>query len=342
MNIDEFDYQLPSDFIAQKPIEPRDHSRLMILNRAANSIEHRHFYDIADYINSGDTLIFNDSRVIPARLFGVKTGSDTRIELLLLRRSENDIWETLARPVKKLKVGTQVCIKSKDTEVNDTLIAEVIERGQGGILFVRFSDERLLEAFGEVPLPPYIHTPLREAERYQTIYAKIKGSAAAPTAGLHFTSGLLDTLQQKGANFAFATLHIGLDTFQPVRVSNPQEHPIHKEYGILNQETARLLNQTKAAGKRIVVVGTSSVRLIEAAAQSDIIQPISGWIDLFILPGYRYHAVDAMITNFHLPRSTLLMLVSAFAGREGIFRAYGEAINRGYRFYSFGDAILIL
>jgi S-adenosylmethionine:tRNA ribosyltransferase-isomerase len=342
MNIDEFDYHLPPDFIAQKPIEPRDSSRLMILNRADNSIGHRHFYDVTDYLNSGDTLVFNNTRVIPARLSGVKSESDTKIELLLLRRLENGIWETLSRPSKKLRAGTKVFIKGKAAKGNNKLTAEVIEKGQGGILFVRFSNERLLNTFGEIPLPPYIRTPLQEAERYQTIYAKIKGSAAAPTAGLHFTSELLDKLQQKGVNLAFTTLHIGLDTFQPVRVSDPKDHQIHKEYGILSPETAKLLNQTKAAGKRIIVVGTSSVRLIEAAAQFDSIQPVSNWINLFILPGYKYRAADAMITNFHLPKSTLLMLVSAFAGRDFIFKAYQEAIKQKYRFYSFGDAMLIL
>jgi len=342
MNIDEFNYHLPPEFIAQKPIELRDHSRLMILNRADNSIAHRHFYDIADYVHSGDTLVFNNSRVIPARLRGVKTDTDTRVELLLLRRLENGIWETLARPGKRLKAGTGITITGKALKTGNELGAEVIQKGEDGIVFVRFSDESLLEKSGEVPLPPYIHTPLQESERYQTIYARIKGSAAAPTAGLHFTPGLLDELQQKGVNLAFTTLHIGLDTFQPVRVNNPEDHAIHKEYGVLSQETAALLNQTREAGKRIIVVGTSSVRLIEAAAQSGSIRPVSGWIDLYILPGYRFRAADAMVTNFHLPRSTLLMLVSAYAGRDFIFKAYQEAIDQGYRFYSFGDAMLIL
>jgi S-adenosylmethionine:tRNA ribosyltransferase-isomerase len=341
MKVSDFDYHLPPELIAQTPLEPRDRSRLMVLNRADGSISHHHFFEIADYLQQGDTLVFNDSRVIPARLSGIKTDSSTRVELLLLRRLDNCIWETLARPGKKVTVGTEIKLTNKLSETAKEVLAEVIERGENGIRVVRFSDETMLEELGQVPLPPYIHTPLSQPERYQTVYARIKGSVAAPTAGLHFTPGLLKKLQQKGIQFAFVTLHIGLDTFQPVRVEDPKQHPIHTEYGEVSPETAALLNQARKAGKRIIAVGTSTVRLIEATAQSGTVQPLADQVNLFILPGYQFRITDAMITNFHLPKSTLLMLVSAFAGRDFIFKAYEQAMNLGYRFYSFGDAMLI-
>ena len=342
MKTNDFDYHLPPELIAQTPVEPRDQSRLMILYRASNSIEHHYFHEVVDYLHSGDTLVFNNSRVIPARLLGQKRGTGTNVEFLLLRRLDNSVWETLVRPGRKVAVGTKIAITNKLDDTDKETTAEVLERGEGGIRVVRFSDEGLLEQLGKVPLPPYIQVPLAEPERYQTVYAEVKGSVAAPTAGLHFTPALLNELQQKGVQLAFVTLHIGLDTFRPVRVDDPHHHPIHKEYGELSPETAALLNQTKKQGRRIVAVGTSTVRLIEAATQAGTIQPFTGWVDLFILPGYRFRITDAVITNFHLPRSTLLMLVSAFAGRDFILQAYEQAKRLGYRFYSFGDAMLIL
>lgn len=342
MKTSDFDYHLPPELIAQTPVEPRDQSRLMILNQASSSIEHHYFHEVVDYLQSGDTLIFNNSRVIPARLLGQKSDIGTNVEFLLLRRLDNSVWETLVHPSRKVAVGAKINITNKLDNTGNEMTAEVLERGEGGIRVVRFSNEGLLERLGKVPLPPYIHVPLAEPERYQTVYAKVKGSVAAPTAGLHFTSRLLNELQQKGVQLAFVTLHIGLDTFRPVRVDDPHHHPIHKEYGELSLETAALLNQTKKEGRRIIAVGTSTVRLIEAAAQAGTVQPFTGWVDLFILPEYRFRITDAVITNFHLPKSTLLMLVSAFAGKDFILQAYEQAKSLGYRFYSFGDAMLIL
>ena len=342
MKVSDFDYHLPPELIAQTPIEPRDHSHLMVLNRADGSIAHRHFSEIAEYLQPGDTLVFNDSRVIPARLSGLKVGSDIKVELLLLRRLDNGVWETLVRPGRKITVGTEIRLKDQSTKAAKEVSAEVIERDENGIRIVRFSDESLLEELGQVPLPPYIKKPLSQPERYQTVYARIKGSVAAPTAGLHFTPHLLNNLQHKRVRFAFVTLHIGLDTFRPVRVDDPHQHPIHTEYGQISSETAILLNQSIKAGKRIIAVGTSTVRLIEAASQTGTVQPFADQVDLFILPGYQFRISDIMITNFHLPKSTLLMLVSAFAGKDFILKAYEEAMKLHYRFYSFGDAMLIV
>ena len=341
MKTSDFDYHLPPELIAQTPVEPRDRSRLMVLHRSSSSIEHHCFREVVDYLQSGDTLVFNNSRVIPARLLGQKSDSAASVDLLLLRRLDNNVWETLVRPGKKVGVGSRINVTNKSGDTNKGITVEVLERGEGGIRVVRVSDEGLLEQLGEVPLPPYIHAPLAEPERYQTVYAKTKGSVAAPTAGLHFTPRLLDELQQRGVRFGFVTLHIGLDTFRPVRVDDPRHHPIHKEYGELGPEAAALLNQTRKEGKRIIAVGTSTVRLIEAATQAEAIQPFTGWIDLFILPGYQFRTTDAVITNFHLPRSTLLMLVSAFAGRDFILQSYEQAKSLGYRFYSFGDCMVI-
>jgi len=341
MKVSDFDYHLPPELIAQTPLEPRDRSRLMVLNRADGSISHRHFLEIADYLHQGDTLVFNDSRVIPARLYGIKINSSTIVELLLLRRLDNCIWETLVRPGKKITTGTEIKLTNAVSNTDKEVLAQVIERSENGIRVVRFSDESMLEQLGKVPLPPYIRKPLNEPERYQTVYARIKGSVAAPTAGLHFTPRLLQDLQQKGIQFAFVTLHIGLDTFQPVRVEDPHQHPIHTEYGEVSLEAASMLNQTKKEGKRIIAVGTSTVRLIEAASQYGMVRPLADQVNLFILPGYQFHITDAMITNFHLPKSTLLMMVSAFAGKDYISKAYEQAMKLRYRFYSFGDAMLI-
>jgi S-adenosylmethionine:tRNA ribosyltransferase-isomerase len=342
MKTSDFDYYLPPELIAQIPVEPRDRSRLMVLRRSDDSIEHHYFYEIVNYLQERDIMVLNNSRVIPARVLGQKGDSDTDVEILLLRRLDNGAWETLVRPGRKVSRGTEIRIASKSDDADEEMDAEVLEQGEDGIRIVRFSDERLLDKFGRVPLPPYIHTPLVDMERYQTVYAKINGSVAAPTAGFHFTPKLLDELKRKGVQLAFVTLHIGLDTFRPVRADNPGQHKIHKEYGELTSEVATLLNQTRRQGKKIVAVGTSTVRLLEAAALSGTIQPFSGWVDLFILPGHRFCITDAMVTNFHLPKSTLLMLVSAFAGRDFILKAYTQAKSSGYRFYSFGDAMLIL
>jgi S-adenosylmethionine:tRNA ribosyltransferase-isomerase len=339
MKTSDFDYDLPLERIAQTATEPRDHSRLMVLSRKDGSMEHRHFYEVGDYLHPDDLLVCNNSRVIPARLLGRKVGGGAKVELLLLRRLERGIWEALARPGRRLKTGTMV-------ELGEfpVIEAQVIDKKEDGAVIVSFPDEEALEKAGAVPLPPYIHTPITNPGRYQTVYARQKGSVAAPTAGLHFTPELMNSLQGKGARFVFVTLHLGLDSFRPVQVDDPAEHAIHKEYGEITPEVAREINQARAEGRRVVCVGTSTVRLLEYAAQEDErdVRAFSGWVDLFIRPGYRFKMVDALITNFHLPRSTLLMLVSAFAGRELILQSYREAMNLGYRFYSFGDAMLIM
>jgi S-adenosylmethionine:tRNA ribosyltransferase-isomerase len=341
MKTSDFDYHLPPELIAQTPLEPRDQSRLMLLNRSHGSVEHRHFSDIVDYLKPGDVLVFNDSRVIPARLKGKKAESGGKVELLLLRQLKNAVWEVLLKPAKRVAIGAKLEIGDSD----DSISAEIVGEGEGGIRVIRFPEEMLLPKLGKIPLPPYIRTPLADAERYQTVYARVPGSVAAPTAGLHFTPRLLKQLEQKGIELLFVTLHVGLDTFRPVREDDPLKHPIHKEYGIVTQEVASYLNKAKGEGRRIICVGTTTVRIIEGAArasQPSILEPFEGWVSLFILPGYRFRMVDALITNFHLPRSTLLMLVAAFAGRDFIISAYEEAMARDYRFYSFGDAMLIL
>jgi len=340
----DFDYSLPPELIAQTPVEPRDRSRLMVLNRGDGSIEHRRFSQIVDYLRDGDVLVFNDSRVIPARLEGRKIDSGGRVEILLLRRLGANVWEALVKRGKRLRLGANIEIVDNSTADNRSgVLAEVIELRQNGVKVLRFSDETLLLELGKIPLPPYIHTPLSHPERYQTVYARITGSAAAPTAGLHFTPELLGKIERKGVHCLFVTLHIGLDTFSPVRVDDPLEHPIHREYGALSQTVAGQLSQAKKEGRRVICVGTTTVRILEQVAQLGLnLQPFEGWMDLFILPGYQFRMVDALITNFHLPRSTLMMLVTAFAGKELINQAYQEAIAQRYRFYSFGDATLIL
>jgi len=338
MKTSDFDYSLPLELIAQTPVEPRDQSRLMVLNRRNGSLEHRKFFEITDYLQAGDVLLFNNTRVIPARLNGRKIDSGGRVEILLLRRLSTNAWETLVKPGKRVNIGTMIEIAD-----GSGVLAKVEELGQGGVKVISFSDETRLPQLGEVPLPPYIHTPLAHPGRYQTVYADEAGSVAAPTAGLHFTPELLGDIERRGVHCLFATLHIGLDTFRPVREDDPLEHPIYREYGILGQEVATQLTQAKAERRRIICVGTTTVRLIEQVAQnSALIEPFEGWVNLFILPGHQFRAVDALITNFHLPRSTLLMLVAALAGKDSINRAYEEAIARHYRFYSFGDAMLII
>jgi S-adenosylmethionine:tRNA ribosyltransferase-isomerase len=339
MKTSDFDYTLPEGFIAQTPIEPRDHSRLLVLNRKHSSIGHRHFYDIVDYLNPGDVMVFNDSRVIPARLKGKRVGSGGRVEILLLRRLEPNVWNALVKPARRLAVDAEVAINSTK------ITARVIETGDEGIRTIRFSDEAGLLAAGEMPLPPYIHTHLENPDRYQTVYARVLGSAAAPTAGLHFTPDLLGKIERQGVRCLFTTLHVGLDTFRPVTVDDPRQHTIYHEYGIVSPEVAGELTKAKKEGRRIICVGTTSVRLIEQAAlisQPGEVQPFQDWVSLFILPGHQFRMVDVMVTNFHLPRSTLLMLVTAFAGKDLIDNAYREAIAQRYRFYSFGDAMLII
>ena len=346
MKTSDFDYFLPPELIAQTPMEPRDQSRLMVLNRSDGLIEHRRFFEIVDYLRDGDVLVFNDSRVIPARLYGRKVDTGGGVEILLLRRLEANVWEALVKQGKRLRVGTKVEITDDSAADNPSKVAaEVIGQEESGVKVIRFSEEMLLTELGRVPLPPYIHSPLSYPERYQTVYARVAGSVAAPTAGLHFTPGLLSQLELKGVRLLFVSLHIGLDTFSPVREEDPLEHTIHSEYGVLSQAVASQLSQAKREGRRIIGVGTTTVRILEQAAKLTNplrVQPFTDWISLFILPGYQFCMVDALITNFHLPRSTLLMLVTAFAGKELINQAYQEAIASGYRFYSFGDAMLII
>lgn len=357
MKTSDFDYHLPESSIAQTPIEPRDSSRLFVLHRDTNELEHRIFRDVADYLNPGDLLVLNQTRVIPARIFARKeTGG--RVELLLLRRRDTLTWEALAGG-KGLRVGKKVLVESDDSShrSNESITtsggvvvrAEILEILEGSERLIRFSEpiEPYFSKVGNVPLPPYIHEKLEDPERYQTVYAREPGSAAAPTAGLHFTPRLLEGLQVKGVRIAYVTLHVGLDTFAPVTEDDPETHIIHTEWCELPQETADLINDTRARGKRVVAVGTTSVRTLESAASqntdnSSPITAFAGPTSLFILPGYQFKIVDEMITNFHLPRSTLLMLVSAFAGRETILETYKTAVDEGYRFYSFGDAMLIL
>ena len=348
MKTSDFNYSLPLELIAQTPIEPRDQSRLMTLNRSNGLIEHRNFFELTNYLRAGDVLLFNDSRVIPARLNGRKVNSGGMVEILLLRRLSTCTWETLVNPSKRVNTGTMIEIISDSVGSNgqrDKVLAKVMELRQGGIKVISFSDEALLFKLGKIPLPPYIHTPLTHPGRYQTVYANEAGSVAAPTAGLHFTPELLSDMERKGVHCLFVTLHIGLDTFRPVREDDPFAHHIHQEYGVLRQEVASQLSQARAEGRRIICVGTTTVRLIEQVAQNcnaDLLEPFEGWVSLFILPGYQFRVVDALITNLHLPKSTLLMLITAFVGKDFINRAYEEAIALRYRFYSFGDAMLIV
>lgn len=356
MKTSDFDYDLPPERIAQRPIEPRDASRLMVLHRAGGQIEHHYFRDIGHYLGVTDVLVFNQTRVIPARLHGEKIPTGGKIEFLLLRREADQIWRGLIGG-KGVQQGSRLAFFGTG---NARIEGRVLEAGEGPERTIRFDSplSPLLEAVGEVPLPPYIHEPLADPERYQTIYAREPGSAAAPTAGLHFTPELLINLRDKGVKMAYCTLHIGLDTFQPVKVEDIETHPMHSERAVLTPENARVINEAKLAGGRIIAVGTTSVRVLETAAlrSAGVTDPytegdVCPWrpviaIDeatrLFIRPGYRFRAVDVMITNFHLPRSTLLMLVSAFAGRETILSAYQTAIQETYRFYSFGDAMLMV
>ncbi len=343
MKTSDFDYYLPQGLIAQSPLEPRDRSRLMVLNRVDWEIEHRSFLDITSYLRAGDILVLNNSRVLPARLDGRKVDTGGRLEILLLRRSGNGTWEALVKPGRRVKPGTRIEIAGRaSNEHKLALLAEVIEERPGGIKLLSFSDENLLPGLGKIPLPPYIHLPLADSQRYQTVYADSGGSVAAPTAGLHFTRKLLGKIQRMGVQCLFVTLHIGLDTFRPVKEEDPRQHPVYREYGLLDAEVAGKLCQARREGRRIICVGTTTVRLIEHVSRlEEGLAPFEGWVDLSVFPGYQFRVVDALITNFHLPRSTLLMLVTAFTGRDLLNQAYQEAIDQQYRFYSFGDAMLI-
>ena len=340
MKINEFDYYLPEERIAQHPLADRTASRLMVLNRKDKTIKHKHFYDILDFLKPGDCLVLNDTRVIPARLYGEKEGTGGAIEFLLLHRRSRDEWEVALKPGKKAKIGARFSFGG------GKLRAEVLEIVEGGNRIVRFEYEGLfehvLDELGEMPLPHYIKEKLEDKERYQTVYNKHSGSAAAPTAGLHFTEELLENIRQKGVKTVFVTLHVGLGTFRPVKVENVEEHTMHAEFYVLSEDAANTINQTKANGGRVIAVGTTSNRILETVADEDgHLEPQTGYTDIFIYPGYRFKCVDALITNFHLPKSTLIMLVSAFAGKDFIMRAYREAVEKEYRFFSFGDAMLI-
>jgi len=347
MDINQFDYELPESLIAQTPLSERSSSRLMTLDKRTGEIGHHTFRDLARLLRPGDTLVLNNTRVIPARLIGRKRGGGANVELLLLKQLGDDRWETLARPGKRLKVGAVVDFGDYDGE-GPLLSAEIEEELPEGGRIVRFRYDgiflEILDTLGQMPLPPYIKAKLDDKERYQTVYAKHPGSAAAPTAGLHFTDELLQQLREQGVRTAFLTLHVGLGTFRPVSVERIEEHKMHAEYYELPEETARLLNEAKAEGSRIIAVGTTSCRTLETVAQKfedAPLQATSGWTDIFIYPGYEFRLVDALITNFHLPRSTLLMLISALAGRENVLRAYEIAVREKYRFFSFGDSMFI-
>ena len=340
MKVEEFDYNLPEELIAQKPLEQRDSSKLLVLDKKTGEVEHKHFYDILNYLEKGDTLVLNDTKVLPARLIGEKEETKAVIEILLLENIKDDDWECLVKPARRIKVGTIVsfgngklkakCIKEEDEGIRHfTLI-------YNGILL------ETLEELGTMPLPPYIHEKLNDQSRYQTVYAKEVGSAAAPTAGLHFTNELLEEIKAKGINIAYVTLHVGLGTFRPVSVETIEEHEMHSEYYQMTQEVAELLTKTKKENHKIIAVGTTSTRTLETImTKYGEFKECNGWTNIFIYPGYKFKAIDNLITNFHLPKSTLVMLVSALAGKENILNAYNEAIKNEYRFFSFGDAMLI-
>lgn len=341
MLLTDFDYDLPEELIAQNPIEPRDASALMVLQGTDEPPIHDFFYNLPSYLKPGDTLVFNDTKVIPARLLGVKAGTGAKVEIFLLSRVAADTWEVLVRPGKKLRPGAEV------TFGDGQLACEVLETTEAGGRIVKFRYagifEQVLDRLGNMPLPPYIKVPLADRARYQTVYAKTEGSVAAPTAGLHFTPRLLAELQAMKVNTAFVTLHVGLGTFRPVSAANICEHHMHREYYEVSEQAAALISRSKEEGRRIISVGTTSTRVLETMADDDgRIVAGRGWTDIFIYPGYRFKVIDGLITNFHLPQSTLLMLVSALAGRDRMLKAYKEAVERKYRFFSFGDAMLIL
>ena len=341
MTLKDFYYDLPAELIAQDPLAQRSNSRLMVIDRESGEISHKHFHDVIDYLNPGDCLVINDTRVIPARLLGQKEDTGAAIEVLLLKRHDDKTWETLVKPGKKARIGARISFGE------GKLVGEVVDIVDEGNRLIRFSYdgifEEVLDELGQMPLPPYITHKLEDKERYQTVYAKHSGSAAAPTAGLHFTQELLDAIKQKGIEIARVTLHVGLGTFRPVKVENILEHHMHSEFCMIDEVAANTINEVKKNGGKVISVGTTSTRTLETAAAGDgTIKPCSGWTDIFIYPGYKFKCVDRLITNFHLPESTLLMLVSALYDREKILEAYKIAVEEKYRFFSFGDAMIIL
>ena len=340
MNVTDFNFELPQELIAQDPLEDRAASRLLVLNKETGNISHRHFLDIRQYLKKGDCLVINDTKVIPARLIGHKLGTDAKIEVLLLKRKSDNVWETLVKPGKKMKEGAEVSFG--DGLLKGTVVG-VVDEGNRLIQFEYDGIfEEILDQLGQMPLPPYITHQLKDKSRYQTVYAKHDGSAAAPTAGLHFTQELLQEIQDMGVTIAHVTLHVGLGTFRPVKVDTIEEHHMHSEFYVVEEEEAKKINDTKKNGGRVICVGTTSCRTLESATGEDgVLKAGSGWTDIFIYPGYRFKILDCLITNFHLPESTLVMLVSALAGREHILNAYQEAIKERYRFFSFGDAMFI-
>lgn len=340
MKTDDFDFDLDESLIAQHPIKNRDESRLMVMSRSSGEISHKKFYDIIDFLNPRDVLVLNDTRVIPARLFGNRPGKDEKIEVLLVQRGDDDVWETLVKPGKKMKLGSEISFG------DGLLKGEVVDISDEGNRFVKFYYdgifEEILDKLGNMPLPPYITEKLEDKERYQTVYAKHEGSAAAPTAGLHFTKELLKKIEEKGVIVKFVTLHVGLGTFRPVKVDDVEKHNMHSEMYIMPKDTADAINEAKKNSKNIIAVGTTCIRTLESVAKKHgDIREDSGWTDIFIYPGFEFKVVDSLITNFHLPKSTLLMLVSAFSTKENILRAYDIAVKERYRFFSFGDAMFI-
>lgn len=340
MDVKDFDYDLPEELIAQDPLEERSSSRLMVLDKKTGEVSHHVFKEIIKYLRPGDCLVLNNTKVIPARLFGVKEGTLAKIEILLLKRRQNDVWETLVKPGKKARPGTKIIFG------DGILVGEVIDVVEDGNRLIQFTYdgifEEILDKLGQMPLPPYITHQLKDKNRYQTVYAKYDGSAAAPTAGLHFTKELLSAVKEKGVDIAEVTLHVGLGTFRPVKVDNVLDHHMHSEFYMVSQEAADKVNTAKKNGGRIISVGTTSTRTLESAAdENGMLKECSGWTDIFIYPGYKFKVIDCLITNFHLPQSTLVMLVSALAGREHILAAYKKAVEEKYRFFSFGDAMFI-
>ena len=340
MNIEDFDYELPEELIAQTPLKKRDSSRLLVLDKETGDIEHKHFYDIIDYLEKGDTLVLNDTKVLPARIIGIKEETGAVIELLLLKNIEDDNWECLVKPARRIKVGTIVSFGNGELKAECTL-----EKDEGIRCFKLIYEGilmEILEKLGTMPLPPYIHEKLKDQSRYQTVYAKEVGSAAAPTAGLHFTKELLKKIEDKGIDICYVTLHVGLGTFRPVSVSNIKDHEMHSEFYSMSKDVANKLNKAKKEGRRVISVGTTSTRTLESIMDLyGEFKECSGWTKIFIYPGYKFKSIDALITNFHLPKSTLIMLVSALASKEYIFKAYNEAVKEKYRFFSFGDAMFI-
>lgn len=338
MKLSDFSYELPKELIAQHPAEPRDHARLMVYDKITGSVAHRYFYDLAAELHKGDVLVFNDSRVIPARLHGKKKETGGKVEVLLLTPVGEDCWEVLVKPGKKALPGTTI-------EFSSRLCATVKERTDFGGRIVQFHYDgvfdEILDQIGEMPLPPYIHEKMKNPDEYQTVYARERGSAAAPTAGLHFTRNLMEKIRAKGVETVFVTLHVGLGTFRPVEEENVEDHEMHSEFYSVTPAAAAAVNRAKAEGRRVVAVGTTSIRTLESAGKDGVVQAGSGWTDIFIYPGYTYRIADALVTNFHLPESTLLMLISAMSKREKILQAYRIAVAEGYRFFSFGDAMFI-